>query len=429
MNFFGKHLLPGLLAIVMIGACLVNVLSPVAAAAELDLVLDDDMLLYELTYASTIIDYDDLSSVSGYALDAVDLCRRYNIMHGYNANGDYFFNPLSAITRQEMFRVAYALNSAGQTGKSGFLTTLARSSSFIDKADIADWALDSAGYCISTGLFIGDHENRLNPTAHITYFECAVVCLRLIGYVQETLDVAPTETVEQWRQRILELAGQCSLFAQLTCDAENWDQQAITRQDVAVMCQNLLACHTVAYYPVQNEAVYMQNSQTVEERSFGKVTQESAMVVGLTDEEYILANGSRIHAPNWGKTDVSCFGRVIQYYAAERNPALSWNGSYAEGERTTNALSTNAVLEFTSEGNVMLRLGDRALIYAITDSDVVYLCNSSDGSVQTVTYPELQAELTAYRQEPIPLMLRAVIHASGKLQSLLVTRLPSDSND
>lgn len=429
MNFFGKHLLPGLLALVMMVVCLMNVLSPVAAAAENDLVLDDDMLLYELTYASTIIDYDDLDSVSDYAQDAVDLCRRYNIMHGCNVNGGYFFNPLSAITRQEMFRVAYALNDAGQTGKSEFLATLARSSSFIDKSDIADWALDSAGYCISTGLFIGDHENRLNPTAHITYIECAVVCLRLIGYVRETLDVAPTETVEQWRQRILELAGQCGLFEQLTCDADNWDQQTITRQDVAVMCRNLLDCHTVAYYPVQTEAVYMQNTQTVAERSFGKVTQESAMVVGLTDEEYILSNGQRIHAPNWGKTDVFCLGRTIRYYAAEKNPALSWNGAFAEGERTTNALSTNAVLEFTGEDTVMLRLGDRALIYAITDSDVVYLCNASDGSVQTISYPELQTELAAYRREPVPLMLRAVIHASGKLQSLLVTRLPSDSNN
>lgn len=429
MNFSGKRLLPGFLAIAMIGAFLMNVLSPMAAAAEDDLFFDKDMMFYELAYASTIIDYDDIASVSAYAQEAVDLCRRYNIMHGSNSNGSYLFNPQAAITRQEMFRVAYALNHAGQTGKSEFLATLARSSSFADKSEIAEWAMDSAGYCISTGIFIGDHQNLLKPTAHITYFECAVVFLRLIGYVQETLDVAETETVEQWHQRILDLAEACGLFERLVCDAENWDQQSISRQDVAVMCKNLLACHTVEYYPIQSEAVYMQSDQTLEDRSFGKLTQQTAMVVGLTDEAYLLSNGQQIHAPDWRTPDVSCLGRKILYYAAEKNPALSWNGAFAENERTMNVLSTNIVMEFTGEGTVMLRMGDRALIYAISDADVVYLCYSSDGSVQTLTYPALQTELAAYRQEPVPLMLRAVINASGKLQSLLVTRLSADAVD
>lgn len=427
MNCSGKRLLPGLLALAMIGAFLANFLSPMVAAADDDWFFDDDMMFYELTYASTVIDYDDIASVSAHAQEAVDLCRRYNIMHGSNSNGAYLFHPQAAITRQEMFRVAYALNHAGQTGKSEFLATLAKSSSFEDKSDIAEWAMDSAGYCISTGLFIGDHQNRLNPTAHITYFECAVVFLRLIGYVQETLDVAKTETVEQWRQRILTLAESCGLFEQLSCDAESWDQQSISRQDVAVMCKNLLVCHMVTCYLVQGEAVYMENDQTLEECSFGKLTRQTAMVIGLTDEEYLLSNGQQIHTPDWGTPDVSCLGRNILYYAAEKNPALSWDGSFAENERTMNVLSTNIMMEFTGEGTVMLRMGDRALIYAITDADVVYLCNSSDGSVQTLTYPALQTELAAYRRESIPLMLRAVINASGKLQSLLVIRLSADA--
>ena len=135
---------------------------------------------------------------------------------------------------------------------------VAKTSAFEDKGDIAAWAMDSAGYCISTGLFIGDHQNRLNPKANITYFECAIVFLRLIGYTQETLAVQAGETVEQWRLRVTKLADSRGLFNGVLFYANDRYDQKICRQDVAVMCANALNGHTVTFYPVQDEAVYVE---------------------------------------------------------------------------------------------------------------------------------------------------------------------------
>ena len=150
--------------------------------------------------------YADDAFISAYAKKAVEQCRDYNVMHGSVTGGQHLFRPLDYITRQEMFRVVYSLNNAGKAEKNAMFERIAKTAAFEDKAAIAPWALSYAGYCISTGLFIGDAANRLNPTANITYFECAIVFLRLLGYTQDTLAVLKGETAAQWRQRITALA-------------------------------------------------------------------------------------------------------------------------------------------------------------------------------------------------------------------------------
>lgn len=368
--------------------------------------------------------YADEAFISNYARDAVALCRRYNVMHGANTGGRFVFRPLDAITRQEIFRVVYALNNAGKTEKSPLLEMVAKTSAFEDKGDIAAWALDSAGYCISTGLFIGDHQNRLNPKANITYFECAIVFLRLIGYTQETLAVQEGETVEQWRQRVTQLADSRGLFNGVLFYANDRYDQKICRQDVAVMCANALNGHTVTFYPVQDEAVYVENQKTLAEQSFGALQEQAAIIVALSADGYLLSDGKSLPAPDYGKPETDSLGRRIIYTVADNNPALSWDGAFAEGESTVMAMASDVVVELGA-GGVMIRIGGRALIYSVTAADVVYLCRAETGTAEAVSYERFRTAIARYQQETDPVLFRAIINENGMLQSVLVTRLPA----
>lgn len=373
---------------------------------------------------SEAVSYADEAFISNYAKDAVALCRRYNVMHGANTEGCFVFRPLDAITRQEIFRVVYALNNAGKTEKSLLLEMVAKTSAFEDKGDIAAWAMDSAGYCISTGLFIGDHQNRLNPKANITYFECAIVFLRLIGYTQETLAVQAGETVEQWRLRVTKLADSRGLFNGVLFYANDRYDQKICRQDVAVMCANALNGHTVTFYPVQDEAVYVENQKTLAEQSFGELQDQTAIIVGLSQSGYRLSDGNSLPTPDYGKPETDSLGRRITYAAADNNPALSWDGAFAEGESTVMAMASDVVVELRT-GGVMIRIGGRALIYSVTAADVVYLCHAETGAAEAVSYEYFRTAVAKYQQGSDPVLFRAVINENGMLQSVLVTRIPA----
>ena len=370
-----------------------------------------------------MVRYDDDVYISAYARDSVYQCRAYNVMHGSVLNGQYLFRPLDFITRQEMFRVVYSLNNAGKTESDALLERIVRTSAFVDKDSVARWAQSYAGYCISTGLFIGDENNRLNPTANITYFECAIVFLRILGYTQDTLAVAAGETVEQWRQRVVALANKHGLFDNVLYSANERYDQMIYRQDVAVMVANVMRCKTVAYYLVQNEGVYVEEQRTMAERSFGSVVEVSAVVTGITETGYLLSDGRKVTTPDFGTPDRACLGRKIEYLSSENNRVLSWDGSVVAGETVTTVPPQEIALEFSAGGGVFIRLGSRALIYTEEEGDAVYVFEADSDNADTVDYETLRVYLERLKSMALPVVVRAVVSENGKLQSILVLRV------
>ena len=367
--------------------------------------------------------YADDAFISAYAKKAVEQCRDYNVMHGSVTGGQHLFRPLDYITRQEMFRVVYSLNNAGKAEKNAMFERIAKTAAFEDKAAIAPWALSYAGYCISTGLFIGDAANRLNPTANITYFECAIVFLRLLGYTQDTLAVLKGETAAQWRQRITALADSRGLFDDVLYYANERYDQMIYRQDVAVMAANTMRCKTVTYYPVQNEGVYIEGQQTMAERSFGAVAEASAVITGMTETGYLLSDGAAVTAPDFRAPDRNCLGRKAVYLSSENNAVLSWDGAFAGGETVTTVPPAEVTLDLSAGGGVMIRLGSRALIYTADEEDIVYTFEANAGSAVAVGYDMLRVSLERYKSMAFPVIHRAVISENGKLQSLVVLRV------
>lgn len=406
MDLTKTRWIPLLLAVAVVLG-LFGAFAPVAAAAE-----------------TGAFQYADDAFISAYAKNAVEQCRDYNVMHGSVIGGQHLFRPLDYITRQEMFRVVYSLNNAGKAETNAMFERIAQTSAFEDKAAIAPWALSYAGYCISTGLFIGDAANRLNPTANITYFECAIVFLRLLGYTQDTLAVLAGETAAQWRQRITALADSRGLFDDVLYYANERYDQMIYRQDVAVMAANTMRCKTVTYYPVQNEGVfYIEGQQTMAERSFGAVAEVSAVIIGMTETGYRLSDGAVVTAPDFRAPDRNCLGRKVVYLSSENNAVLSWDGAFAEGETVTTVPPGEVTLDFSAGGGVMIRLGSRALIYTADEEDIVYTFEASADSAVAVGYDMLRVSLERYKSMALPVVLRAVVSENGKLQSLVVLRV------
>ena len=406
MNLTKTRWIPLLLAVAAVLG-MFGAFAPVSAAAE-----------------TGAFRYADDAFISAYAKKAVEQCRDYNVMHGSVIGGQHLFRPLDYITRQEMFRVVYSLNNAGKAETNAMFERIAQTSAFEDKAAIAPWALSYAGYCISTGLFIGDAANRLNPTANITYFECAIVFLRLLGYTQDTLAVLAGETAAQWRQRITALADSRGLFDDVLYYANERYDQMIYRQDVAVMAANTMRCKTVTYYPVQNEGVfYIEGQQTMAERSFGAVAEVSAVIIGMTETGYRLSDGAVVTAPDFRAPDRNCLGRKVVYLSSENNAVLSWDGAFAEGETVTTVPPGEVTLDFSAGGGVMIRLGSRALIYTADEEDIVYTFEASADSAVAVGYDMLRVSLERYKSMALPVVLRAVVSENGKLQSLVVLRV------
>ena len=406
MNLTKTRWIPLLLAVAAVLG-MFGAFAPVSAAAE-----------------TGAFRYADDAFISAYAKKAVEQCRDYNVMHGSVIGGQHLFRPLDYITRQEMFRVVYSLNNAGKAETNAMFERIAQTSAFEDKAAIAPWALSYAGYCISTGLFIGDAANRLNPTANITYFECAIVFLRLLGYTQDTLAVLAGETAAQWRQRITALADSRGLFDDVLYYANERYDQMIYRQDVAVMAANTMRCKTVTYYPVQNEGVfYIEGQQTMAERSFGAVAEVSAVIIGMTETGYRLSDGAVVTAPDFRAPDRNCLGRKVVYLSSENNAVLSWDGAFAEGETVTTVPPGEVTLDFSAGGGVMIRLGSRALIYTADEEDIVYTFEASADSAVAVGYDMLCVSLERYKSMALPVVLRAVVSENGKLQSLVVLRV------
>ncbi|MCD7853991.1 MAG: S-layer homology domain-containing protein [Clostridiales bacterium] len=112
--------------------------------------------------------YSDVDDSTYYAT-AVSVATDLGIASGY---GDGTFKPSQYITRQEMFvLIAKTYEAIGVDISAGSSAI----SSFGDSADVAEWAVPYAAFCVSNGLVNGDDLGNLNPTAPVTRAEAAVM--------------------------------------------------------------------------------------------------------------------------------------------------------------------------------------------------------------------------------------------------------------
>ena len=159
------------------------------------------------------------------------------------------------------------------------------------------------------------------------------------------------------------------------------------------------------------------------ERSFGVVNEVSAVVTGLTETGYLLSDGAAVTAPDFRAPARNCLGRQIVYLSSEHNAVLSWDGAFAGGETVTTLPPEEVTLDFSAGGGVMIRLGNRALIYTADAEDTVYTFEVNADHAVAVSYETLRVSLERYKGMALPVVLRAVVSESGKLQSLLVLRV------
>ena len=370
--------------------------------------------------ADKTVQYADAEFISAYAADSVAKVHTYNVMHGSVIDGRYVFRPLDYVTRQEMFRVVYSLGNAGKTDRNEMFEWLTEMSAFVDKDEIAAWAKSYAGYCISMGLFVGDGNNRMNPRDNITYFECAIVFLRVLGYTQNTLAIRADETQEQWRSRVIAEADRLGLFNDVLYYENGRYDQAIFRQDVAVMVANALKCKVVTHFLVLDEVVYVERDETLAEYVFGKVQETRSTVVGISDGKYLLDNGLTIAAPDFKAPVEALLGRQIVYNTAPSNPVLSWIGTLAA--ETVTEVTANKLQCTLKNRRLELQIGNSKYAYSVNSDDRFWLFDG-EKTATAVPVAELPALISAWQTAHPQVMLRTVVGEDGKLQSVRVIYL------
>ena len=370
--------------------------------------------------ADKAVRYADGEFISAYATESVAKAHTYNVMHGSVIDGRYVFRPLDYVTRQEMFRVVYSLGNAGKTDRNEMFEWLTEMSAFVDKNEIAAWAKSYAGYCISMGLFVGDGSNRLKPRDHITYFECAIVFLRVLGYTQNTLAIRSDETQEQWRSRVIAEADRLGLFANVLYYENGRYDQAIFRQDVAVMVANALKCKVVTHFLVLDEVVYVERDETLAEYVFGKVEETRSTVVGISDGKYLLDNGLTIATYDFKEPVEALLGRQIVYNAAPANLALSWTGSLAA--ETVTVVTANKLQCTLKNRRIELQIGNAKYAYTVSPDDSIFLFDGGKAGT-AVPVSQLPALVATWQSMQSQIMLRMIVGEDETLRSVRVIYL------
>lgn len=130
-----------------------------------------------LKYTEGVNRFQDVQQDQWYA-EAIITATDYKLIKGY---GDGNFGPEDTITREQgMTIIARAMTL---TGLSQELTKEAMNASlrsFIDAAEIADWAQDSIARCILAGIVQGKENGSIAPEAYITRAEVAAMVRKLL---------------------------------------------------------------------------------------------------------------------------------------------------------------------------------------------------------------------------------------------------------
>lgn len=142
--------------------------------------------LLQTTIGAFYDPYTDTDMLTKAEREVVTLVGDLGLMHGDGTS----FRPHDAITREELFRVVYAISvGGGSTAPSNYYAEKLKAVQGLTDVDqIAAWALPYAGYCFFNKLFVGDENGALAPKKAVSYFDCAVVLLKLLGLPSTALE-------------------------------------------------------------------------------------------------------------------------------------------------------------------------------------------------------------------------------------------------
>jgi hypothetical protein len=266
-------------------------------------------LVMALGLVAGAVDYKDADDISDYAEKAVQTVHDLNIMQGDNHGN---FNPKEPITREQMFRVMYAVHNAGDINVNPIYASLL-TSSYKDADQVATWARAFAGYNVSKQIFKGDGAGMLRPKASISYQEVAVLFLRALGYKDDY--ITGYNPLFSWGQNALLLAHEAGITKGLPSISN--PAAAATREDVAVMATNALGAKTVSY-DKENDAYDIEDSLL--KVKYGIGDEDDYIVSGIvngtqkngnkvthytllgSDTQYELKDGETFDADLIGKT-------------------------------------------------------------------------------------------------------------------------------
>jgi len=270
-------------------------------------------LVMALGLVAGAVDYKDADDISDYAEEAVETVYDLNIMQGDNHGN---FNPKSPITREQMFRVMYAVHNAGDINVNPIYASLL-TSSYKDADQVATWARAFAGYNVSKQIFKGDGAGMLRPKASISYQEVAVLFLRALGYKDDY--ITGYNPLFSWGQNALLLAHEAGIMKGLP-SISNPAADA-TREDVAVMAANALGAKTVSYNK-ENDAYDIEDSLL--EVKYGIGDEDDYIVSGIVNgieknsknkvTHYTLLGSSTKYELKDGETfDADLIGKTIRW--------------------------------------------------------------------------------------------------------------------
>ncbi len=120
-------------------------------------------------------DFTDVADGDWYA-QAVNWAASVGVVNGFD---DGTFQPNAAITREQMAAILrnYAAYKGLDVSASGSLST------FTDAASVSDWAKESVGWAVGSGLIGGYEDSTLRPQGTTTRAEVASVLQRALGNV------------------------------------------------------------------------------------------------------------------------------------------------------------------------------------------------------------------------------------------------------
>lgn len=364
---------------------------------------------------------------SFYNAAAVERVFSLNIMQGSIDGGVHTFRPDDFLTRQEFFRIIYSISNAGSADPQEIYLKKFLESGFADKEDVANWALPYAGYCIFTGIIVGDGQNRLNPRAEITYLEASITLFRLLGYSNEYLRQAEGESQPQWYIRLFNKGVSDGLYAGLSrpVSPSTVPVLSLTRQDSATMICNLLDMYTV----YDAGSGYKSMMLSLEKEIFGTVEAKKSLVVsspGAAGEAvYTLLDGAKL--PLFpGREAADLTGHTAEYVSSTSSAVLSWAGSPAPGETSYSTITENFSLRVSPNGNVTMAIqqedGTTATFFymkALAEENPVYLFDSGRLILGPLSYERLLSAIGNYSLFGATIPLKIVLNSEGYLQALV----------
>ena len=385
-----------------------------------------------LTMFVGAVDYKDAASIDEDKAAAVQTVYEAGIMMG-NDKGE--FNPTSTLTRDEMAKILFALESADQqAGKIyGILAD-----EFADSAKIPAWSKNFVGYASVNSLIVGNDKNEVNALGTLSYVEAAIVLLRSLD-LEVYYDYSVGEddydgfTGPKWFTNAVIAADNAGLLSGLDIVDFN---DAITREDVAVMITNAIASQKAVddnETEDEEDDVIYDAIYSLAESATGTVLAKDTIEVDDEDVDVlVLSNDSLIPMGNLDIAEVA--GKEISVvYEGE---ALL-DVVVGDSEPITTTLDTIAIEEDEDDASkLVLTVDDEVVLKNIFDYELYIF---EDSAVAGVAYDEgsmgtvLEMIAAEFEQQKVTLLVNensvSVFYAPISFVTIDPEKITEDYNE